>query len=253
MVFDTLMPLFYNDSINNLHILDAFAGTGALGFEALSMIGGHCTFIEMDKQLWKNLKLTADNIGIGDKINHLLGNSLTVIKNVTKTFDLVFLDPPYDDVFLITKLLKKLVSQGNIHTNTYIVIENSIYNHWNFIPPAFRVLKDKIMASTRVMIVQWNGDVESVMDFKSTGGKNRKQQEEEGIVDFSYHPWVPQSEKDAAAEEEYENELYDLFKDDEFNDDYNDDDEWSDGSLEQELLAQLNPVKHKPAYERIDN
>ena len=246
MVFDTLVPLVQNKSMNNLNILDAFAGTGALGFEALSMIGGHCTFIEMDKQLWKNLKLTAETIGIPDKIDHLLGNSLTVIKNVTKKFDLVFLDPPYNDVFLITKLLKKLVSQGNIHENTYIVIENSIYNHWNFIPSAFRIIKDKIMASTRVMIVQWNGDLESVMEFKCVGGKNRKSHEEEPLPDLSYHQWTPQSEKDEAAEERYvkslnkawlnQEDLDDEYDNDEYDND--EDDEWEDDELLEQMLEE---------------
>ena len=156
--------------------------------------------------------------------------------------------------------MKKLVSQGNIHENTYIVIENSIYNHWNFIPSAFRVVKDKIMASTRVMIVQWNGDVESVMDFKCIGGKNRKVQEEEILPDLSYHPWTPQSEKDEAAEERYTKSLHKAWlnqEDLEEDDDEDDDDELLEQlleeELEEELLEELESLQLEEAIEEDEN
>jgi 16S rRNA (guanine966-N2)-methyltransferase len=171
MVFDTLMPILLDNDVVAPNILDGFAGSGAYGYEALSMIGGHCTFIEMDKGLSKDIKTTADDIGINDKVKIHWGNSLTVINKIKTKFDIVFLDPPYEKTFLITKLLKKMMVNGNIDEKTYIVVENSTHNCWTFVPACFNILKDKIGSSTRFMILQWNG----VMDL-TTRNKSLKKE-----------------------------------------------------------------------------
>jgi 16S rRNA (guanine966-N2)-methyltransferase len=154
MVFDTLMPLIFNKNWNDVKILDCFAGTGSYGFEALSNVGGHCTFLEMEREMIKSIKTTATNININDKTNIIWGNSITSIKKLNDKFHLIFLDPPYEKTFLITKLLKKLLAQGNIDENSLIIVENSIHNKWNFIPDDFFIIKDKIASSTRFMILK---------------------------------------------------------------------------------------------------
>ena len=76
--------------------LDCFAGSGGLGFEALSRFAKHTTFIELDlhaaKQLEQNIAtLNAQNA-------HVLNtNTLTYLedKNTKETFNLVFIDPPF--------------------------------------------------------------------------------------------------------------------------------------------------------------
>ena len=77
-------------------VLDLFAGTGALGLEALSRGASHCRFIESDSQalrcLRENLahtKFTNGKIIEGDAIRFLKSNQSQL------TFDLIFADPPY--------------------------------------------------------------------------------------------------------------------------------------------------------------
>ena len=116
----------------------------------------------------KSIKNTGNIININDKINVVWGNSLTTIKKFNEKFDLVFLDPPYEKTFLITKLLKKLMAQGNIDEDSLIVIENSIHNKWNFIPEEFEIIKNKRASSTRFVIIKLikNQDVETLSEEK---------------------------------------------------------------------------------------
>jgi 16S rRNA (guanine966-N2)-methyltransferase len=154
MVFDTLMPLILKQ--DNFKILDAFAGTGAYGFEALSMFGGNCTFLDVDKDIIKNLKSTINYINIQDKCQTILGNSLITISSLNnQMFNLIFIDPPYDKTFLIRKFLNKLIINNNINENTLIIVENSIYNRWDFIGENFKIIKDKKAASTRFVILKY--------------------------------------------------------------------------------------------------
>ena len=80
------------------HCLDCFAGSGSLGFEALSRHAKQVTFLELDKnvanQLKKNLQTLKTTSEQAQVINQ---NSLEFLKQVQNQphFDVVFLDPPF--------------------------------------------------------------------------------------------------------------------------------------------------------------
>ena len=93
-LFNWLMP-----HILDSRCLDCFAGSGSLGFEALSRQARQVTFLELDKtvanQLKKNLQtLPLEGLQQAEVINQ---NSLDFLRHVPNepTFDLVFLDPPF--------------------------------------------------------------------------------------------------------------------------------------------------------------
>jgi 16S rRNA (guanine(966)-N(2))-methyltransferase RsmD len=82
--------------IEGKRVLDAFAGSGALGIEALSRGAAHADFIERDPQC---LKALADNLKtIGDQhtFRVLKGDAFAVMSALTGQYDLLLLDPPYD-------------------------------------------------------------------------------------------------------------------------------------------------------------
>ena len=82
----------------NAEVLDAFAGSGSLGFEALSRQAKQVTFLELDKtvanQLKKNLQTLKTTNEQAQVINQ---NSLEFLKQAQNQphFDVVFLDPPF--------------------------------------------------------------------------------------------------------------------------------------------------------------
>ena len=79
-------------------VLDAFAGTGALGFESLSRGAAEATFIEADRRQAQQLKKLAAKWEISDQVKVLPGDAMAMMRRFKKkgaTFDLIFLDPPY--------------------------------------------------------------------------------------------------------------------------------------------------------------
>ena len=84
---------------NKSYMLDAFAGTGIVSFEALSRGIMHSTLIEKNMEIYnlirqyKNLNINNDTYTINENFFNL--------KSLPYKYNLVFLDPPYNKVYLI--------------------------------------------------------------------------------------------------------------------------------------------------------
>lgn len=97
-----------HDQIKDAVVLDAFAGTGALGIEALSRGAKKAIFVERDRVAQKVL---ADNIGllgIGDHAKLVKAPVASWLSTYDgETFDIIFADPPYHDTQFstVSKLL----------------------------------------------------------------------------------------------------------------------------------------------------
>lgn len=94
--------------IEGLSVLDAFAGSGALAYEAISRGVASALAIEQDKTAHKAIDENIKQLGIDGQITNLRANVGGWSNNNTdKQFDLVLLDPPYNN--LDRQLLQKLV------------------------------------------------------------------------------------------------------------------------------------------------
>jgi 16S rRNA (guanine966-N2)-methyltransferase len=82
-------------SLEDLRVADLFAGSGALGLEALSRGAAHATFVERDAAAAAVIRRNADKLGANDRIRILSGSALALPQ--AAPFDLVFADPPYGD------------------------------------------------------------------------------------------------------------------------------------------------------------
>jgi 16S rRNA (guanine966-N2)-methyltransferase len=135
-VFNWLMP-FIQDS----NCLDCFAGSGGLGFEALSRGASHVRFVELNKpaaqQLTENQRLlNVDNISV---INT---DALSFIKNNTQKFDVVFLDPPFRKGFVEQTAL--LLNENSLADNALIYVEMESENNNQQLPLNWKLLKEKV-------------------------------------------------------------------------------------------------------------
>ena len=84
--------------VQGCRVLDAYAGTGAVGLEAISRGAAHVTFYENDPRAWKVTEANILHCGVGDAC-HVVRTDFLKSKGRADC-DLVFLDPPYDDVDL---------------------------------------------------------------------------------------------------------------------------------------------------------
>jgi len=74
--------------------VDLFAGTGALGIEALSRGAEHCTFVERDARALRALKENLATLGLADRATVLPNDALAVSRRLPAV-DVVVADPPY--------------------------------------------------------------------------------------------------------------------------------------------------------------
>lgn len=74
--------------------VDLFAGSGALGIEALSRGARRCTFVERDRDALRAIRTNVDKLGIGDRSSVVAGDVLSSVGSM-RGVDLVLVDPPY--------------------------------------------------------------------------------------------------------------------------------------------------------------
>lgn len=79
-------------SFEGLAVGDFFAGSGALGFEALSRGAASCLFVEQDKPALDAIRANGDRLGIKADIRP---SSVLALGRIAKPLDLIFMDPPY--------------------------------------------------------------------------------------------------------------------------------------------------------------
>ncbi|QCI20774.1 16S rRNA (guanine(966)-N(2))-methyltransferase RsmD [Buchnera aphidicola (Hyperomyzus lactucae)] len=107
--------------IKNSRCLDCFAGSGALGIEAISRHAQFSTFLEIEKKTFFTLKKNIRELNISN-VELINTNTLDWIKKNRKPYDIVFIDPPYHQG-LINKTLTLLEGNKSIKKNSLIYIE----------------------------------------------------------------------------------------------------------------------------------
>ena len=94
-IFNLLLNGGYGNLVADSRVLDLFAGTGALGLEALSRGAQHATFVENGKVALDLLRRNIDLMQATDQTRILRVDATSLAANPGPGFDLLFLDPPY--------------------------------------------------------------------------------------------------------------------------------------------------------------
>ncbi|KFW99952.1 16S rRNA methyltransferase [Pectobacterium betavasculorum] len=136
-LFNWLAPV-----IQQARCLDCFAGSGALGLEALSRYAAHATLLEMERavaqQLTQNLALLrAENAEVVNT------DALNWLAKPGTPFDVVFLDPPFRKE-LLNNTLALLEQQGWLAPDAWIYVETEVENAQLTIPDNWQLHREKI-------------------------------------------------------------------------------------------------------------
>ncbi len=128
-LFDMLLhaPWGGRDVVEAARVLDVFAGTGALGLEALSRGASFATFIEQDRAALAILRANIAALRADDRCAVLAGDALAVAPSAAvgaAACTLVFLDPPYG-ADLVPRALAHLIAGGWIAPGALIVAETA--------------------------------------------------------------------------------------------------------------------------------
>ena len=90
-IFNTLFSL---DAVDGAEVTDLFAGTGALGIEALSRGAAHCTFVDRDADAVALIESNLASLDLADRARVVRADALVHARR-TGPVDLVLADPPY--------------------------------------------------------------------------------------------------------------------------------------------------------------
>ncbi len=142
-IFDTL-----GNYILNKEVLEIFAGSGALGFEALSRGAKSCIFVDISRGSEKVILENIEFLKYKDRATFIRMDALKFLKNYNYKFDIIISDPPYNyenysQLLKLSKerlkeegmLILQLSSKTQIKTNDY------------------KIYKDYIKGETRVLFL----------------------------------------------------------------------------------------------------
>ena len=83
------------DKISGARVLDLYAGTGAIGFEALSRGAAHVTFVELHAPTAQAIRHAAADLGCAARVSVLCAPAEKAAQRLPGRFDFVYADPPY--------------------------------------------------------------------------------------------------------------------------------------------------------------
>lgn len=128
-------------SVAGANCLDLFAGSGALGLEALSRGAAHVTFVDLEPKVGRHLRDTLERLGSKDA-DVRVGDALGLLRqSPPRRYDIVFLDPPFASTLLSQAL--SLLAAGWVAPGAHIYIENPADEPLPALPPGWSVHRTK--------------------------------------------------------------------------------------------------------------
>lgn len=115
--------------LSGVRVLDAFAGSGAIGFELLSRGADSCTFVERDRKAAGIVRGNAKALGAGAAARVQMGDTLSLAQRGAiegGPFSLVVLDPPYAmEASIVSELVANLRDAGLLAEGAHVLYERA--------------------------------------------------------------------------------------------------------------------------------
>jgi len=147
-VFNWLAPY-----IDGARCLDLFAGTGALGLEALSRGASQVVFVERSRKAVDTLRANARALDAGPNVDIRCGDALEYLRRPDEgPFDIVFVDPPFA-AELHDDLCRLLAAGSMLADGALIYLEEDRARRPAGIPGDWEVLKSKTAGNVRYSLV----------------------------------------------------------------------------------------------------
>ena len=132
-------------------VLDLFAGSGALGIEALSRGAAHATFVETSPRAIAALRKNLEATRFTGRATVVRADVLGYLTGPVRA-DIAFCDPPFADVATHSAALAKLASPGRL------VVSRALRKHLPAIPATFRVARTKEIGEETLLLLQYSGE-----------------------------------------------------------------------------------------------
>lgn len=112
-------------AVEGRRILDLFAGTGALGLEALSRGAASAVFVEKSRPVAKSLQALVQRLEAGSRAEIVMADARRYLQTVPRPFDVVFLDPPFG-TGLLPEVVAPLQRGGWLAPGASVYVESGL-------------------------------------------------------------------------------------------------------------------------------
>ncbi|MDN4481331.1 16S rRNA (guanine(966)-N(2))-methyltransferase RsmD [Demequina muriae] len=151
--------LDHQDALHGARVLDLFAGSGALGLEALSRGATSATFVEAAASAARVITANAKELATTDRARVVKERALPFLARTTDQWDLVLIDPPYDiaaeDLAAVLEALAPRLAADAV-----VVLEWTSRAPQLTWPPGLVIERERDYGETRLHWARW-GSVES--------------------------------------------------------------------------------------------
>ncbi|HVI51909.1 MAG TPA: 16S rRNA (guanine(966)-N(2))-methyltransferase RsmD [Candidatus Sulfotelmatobacter sp.] len=142
--------------LRGARVLDAFAGSGALGFEALSRGAEHVTFLETDPAAYAIIHANAKKMSAGDQVA-ILRTDATNPPKAKEAFRFLLMDPPYKSGLGKTAL-PALAAQGWIDGETLVVIEVAAGEPFSSPVKGLAIADERTYGAARLVFLRFSAE-----------------------------------------------------------------------------------------------
>jgi 16S rRNA (guanine(966)-N(2))-methyltransferase RsmD len=149
-IFDIL-----GERVSGTSVLDLFAGSGALGLEALSRGAARAVFVESDPAAYAVLRKNVETLEAGgsEALRLDYRQAIRSLRARSMRFDLVFLDPPYRKG-LASDSAAALSRAGMVRAEGAVVVEEAVRAPEASFPEGWALSVDRRYGDTRVMLFE---------------------------------------------------------------------------------------------------
>ena len=145
-LFNWLQP-----NIQGSICLDLFAGSGCLGLEALSRGASNCVMVEKNKRVINHLAENIEKLSSSTELIHDDALNYLSSKELSKTFDIVFLDPPFDST-IYESTMRALELNHWLSHDALIYIETRADSSMFQIPDNWSLFREQVAGNVRYML-----------------------------------------------------------------------------------------------------
>ena len=145
-----------NINLKNSNVLDLFSGVGSFGIECLSRGARYVTFVENYNGVLNILKKNLINLKDVDNYEIIEKdiNNNSFFSEISSSYDIIFLDPPYKDKNLST-ILKSIIANNNLSENGIIIIHRHKKED-DLLPDNLNIIEKKIYGLSKITFLSSN-------------------------------------------------------------------------------------------------
>jgi 16S rRNA (guanine966-N2)-methyltransferase len=137
-------------------VLDCFAGSGALGFEALSRGAGSLVMLEQQRVALAGLRADAQRLQ-AESVEIIAGDALQSIGGLARRFDILFIDPPYAEASLRQRVFAALENGDCLNPGAQLYFEWPTSESLDLPSPALQWRRQKSAGRVNYALAEWQG------------------------------------------------------------------------------------------------